>query len=309
MSEKQIRIDTNKLKNLIGDFSKRYIADPSLAYNHMILLIDTLKKGSTIQKIFDQLEEAEKRVYGMYGINMNVNQTLVSKLRNYDVVYKVTSVDDIETEIVDPFYEALRSNPVIDATFDSFADEILTAFEEVIQKASKIFQDTILKKLDKKTIDDLTKLVVNKSNIKVTVDIMYHFVKFFFVYSGLETLILDNEKFANLFKVAIGFFRRSLGKKDPVTNDEAELLGISMYEDNENNDEFGGFSVPAPIKRLSDKIKNAFDDIKMNFPNAISATIKMFVVTYIGTLYFIHRIITDYKGDKRKIFGGRCPVG
>lgn len=306
MSEKQIRIDTDKLKNLIGDFSKRYAADPSLAYNHMILLIDTLKKGSTIQKIFDQLEEAEKRVYGMYGINTNVNQTLVSKLRNYDVVYKVTSVDDIETEIVDPFYEALRSNPVIDATFDSFADEILTAFEEVIQKASKIFQDTILKKMDKKTIDDLTKLVVNKSNIKVTVDVMYHFVKFFFVYSGLETLILDNEKFANLFKVAIGFFRRSLGKKTPVTNDEAELLGISMYE----NNEFGGaFSVPATIKRLSDKIKNAFDDIKMNFPNAISATIKMFVVTYIGTLYFIHRIITDYKGDKRKIFGGRCPVG
>jgi hypothetical protein len=306
MSEKQIKIDTNKLKNLIGDFSKRYIANPSLAFNHMILLIDTLKKGSTIQKIFDQLEEAEKRVYGMYGINMDVNQTLVSKLRNYDVMYKVTSIDEIETEIVDPFYEALRSNPVIDATFDSFADEILTAFEEVIKKANKIFQETILKKLDKKTIDDLTKLVVNKSNVKVTVDVMYNFVKFFLVYSGLESLILDNKKFANLFKVAIGFFRRSLGKKEPVTNDEAELIGINMYEDNEN--EFGGFSVPAPIKKMSGKIKNAFDNIKMNFPSAISATIKMFVVTYIGTLYFIHRIITDYKGDKRKIFGGRCPV-
>jgi hypothetical protein len=306
MSEKQIRIDTNKLKNLIGDFSKRYIANPSLAFNHMILISDTLKKGSTIQKIFDQLEEAEKRVYGMYGINMDVNQTLVSKLRNYDVMYKVTSIDEIEKEIVDPFYEALRSNPVIDATFDSFADEILTAFEEVIKKASKIFQDTILKKLDKKTIDDLTKLVVNKSNVKVTVDIMYRFVKFFLVYSGLETLILDPKKFANLFKVAIGFFRRSHGKKDPVINDEAELIGINMYEDNEN--EFGGFSVPAPIKKLSNKIKNAFDNIKMNFPSAISATIKMFVVTYIGTLYFMHRIITDYKGDKRKIFGGRCPV-
>lgn len=305
MSEKQIKIDTNKLKNLIGDFSKRYIANPSLAFNHMILLIDTLKKGSTIQKIFDQLEEAEKRVYGMYGINMDVNQTLVSKLRNYDVMYKVTSIDEIETEIVDPFYEALRSNPVIDATFDSFADEILTAFEEVIKKASKIFQETILKKLDKKTIDDLTKLVVIESNVKVTVDVMYHFVKFFLVYSGLESLILDNEKFANLFKVAIGFFRRSLGKKDPVTNDEAELIGINMYEDNEN---VGGFSVPAPIKKMSDKIKNAFDNIKMNFPSAISATIKMFVVTYIGTLYFMHRIITDYRGDKRQIFGGRCPV-
>lgn len=305
MSEKQIKIDTNKLKNLIGDFSKRYIANPSLAFNHMILIIDTLKKGSTIQKIFDQLEEAEKRVYEMYGINMDVNQTLVSKLRNYDVMYKVTSIDEIEKEIVDPFYEALRSNPVIDATFDSFADEILTAFEEVIKKASKIFQDTILKKLDKKTIDDLTKLVVNKSNVKVTVDVMYRFVKFFLVYSGLEILILDPKKFSNLFKVAIGFFRRSLGKKDPVTNDEAELIGINMYEDNEN---VGGFSVPAPIKKLSNKIKNAFDNIKMNFPSAISATIKMFVVTYIGTLYFMHRIITDYKGDKRKIFGGRCPV-
>lgn len=305
MSEKQIKIDTNKLKNLIGDFSKRYIANPSLAFNHIILIIDTLKKGSTIQKIFDQLEEAEKRVYEMYGINMDVNQTLVSKLRNYDVMYKVTSIKEIETEIVDPFYEALRSNPVIDATFDSFADEILTAFEEVIKKASKIFQDTILKKLDKKTIDDLTKLVVNKSNVKVTVDVMYRFVKFFLVYSGLEILILDPKKFSNLFKVAIGFFRRSLGKKDPVTNDEAELIGINMYEDNEN---VGGFSVPAPIKKLSNKIKNAFDNIKMNLPSAISATIKMFVVTYIGTLYFMHRIITDYKGDKRKIFGGRCPV-
>lgn len=258
----------------------------SILESGLKLLYDIHQNIDSLDSFINRMIEIEKSFLEKYGIKeVTLLGSLIDAVKSSGDRFKTT--DDIELFFDETVYARLMKNERIRREFRATAEDIVEGFTGEVRRMMNFFTKSIIKPASGNKSSAISDIIISNYGTKLTLQFLYPSFKMIFSLSGAESILLNPELFIDNIGRIVEIFKR--------VYDMALASRSAGIE--------GGTKLSIDLSGLSKKIQEFAMSVKKPILMKAAQSVKLFTITMIASMYFIHRILADYDGPK---FGGTC---